>query len=240
MKRPSISNLCVSLSGDHYLRAARQEAVGDVYITRTLTITSTAAPNSNSVATAGAVATPVATTIVATATDTVTKVALPRAEPRRQSQPTVFFAYSHRPCPGCSGYCLGRLCYCSGPSACCFVSSHYCSACSNHFLGCSYVVQRHRVASIGHRLLVFRRLQHSGPTEVHHDFGLRDIVEFCRQPLHWRHRVADEDILKVDPPVIIVVAGHTTLSGVSMGTLTHHGTTEVAPLPKRKVRGRSP
>ena len=91
-----------------------------------------------------------------TATDAVTMAALTRDEPTRQSQPVI--RQQSPPCP---------------------VGSGYCPACSGYFPGFSYAVQRLRVASIGHRLLIPRRLRHSGPVD---DFGLRSIVEFHRQP----------------------------------------------------------
>ena len=99
-KRPSVSNFCASMAENHCLRAAREDEVGAVYISRTFTITPTATPNSNRVATvgapnrnrvatAGAGATPAATASAAPATDVATAAALKRVEPTRQSQPRV-------------------------------------------------------------------------------------------------------------------------------------------------------
>ena len=44
-KNPIVSNFCVSLAGDHPLRAARKEKFGAVCITRTFTTTITTSPN---------------------------------------------------------------------------------------------------------------------------------------------------------------------------------------------------
>ena len=81
--RPSVSNFCASLAGDHYLRAVLEEAVGAVCTTTIFTTTLTAAPSSNNVATATTVA-----TTAATETDDVTATALTRAEPTWKLQPT--------------------------------------------------------------------------------------------------------------------------------------------------------
>ena len=66
-KRPATktsggANFCVSLAGNHYLRAARQGSPGFVYTSLIFIIWPTAVPNSNSVATAGMATTPSATT----------------------------------------------------------------------------------------------------------------------------------------------------------------------------------
>ena len=121
-KRPSVSNLCACLTGDHKLRAAREEVFGVVCITYTFTTIPTIAPNRKSVATAGAAAIPAATTAT-TATDAVMAAALTRAEPTRQSQLTV------HPCPACSGYCPTYSGYCPA----CF---GYCSACPGYWTAC--------------------------------------------------------------------------------------------------------
>ena len=163
-KKPIVSNFCVSLVGGHRLRAVREETFGAVCITRTFTTTITTAPNNNSVATAGEATTPTATT-VAIATNAVTAVVLIRAT--RQPQPTVRFRLLSPPLP--------RLSYCPGCSS-------YVSSFPGYFLGCCG--QRHYVTSIGHRLLVPRRLRYSGPADVHHDFRQQGSVRFRRQQSH--------------------------------------------------------
>ena len=85
--------------GDHYLRVAREEAVGSVCITPIFTTTLTAALSSNTVATATAAATTVATTTAATATDAIMTTALTWAEPTRQSQPTARLRLQSSPLP---------------------------------------------------------------------------------------------------------------------------------------------
>lgn len=74
-------------------------------------------------------------------------------------------------------------CYCPG----CF--GEFLSSSSNFRFHYDYAVLRHRVTSIGHRLLVPHRLRYSGITEVHDDFGLRGIVTFRRQPPPRRHQI---------------------------------------------------
>ena len=148
-----------------------------VHIKRTFTMTPITAPNSNSVAAAGAATTPVAKTTGATATDAITAVALTRARLTRHS-----FGCSRHSCPGCSSYCPVCSGYCSACSC-------YCPAYSSYSPRCFYAVQRHRAASIGHRPLVPRRFHYSGPAEVHHGFGLRGVVTLRRQPLY---RIEDE------------------------------------------------
>ena len=137
-----------------------------IYITRTFTTRSTAAPSSNSVSISGLAAIPVATTTAATATDAAKATALTRAEPTLQSHPTVRLRLQSSPLPR-----LLRLL----------------RLLSKLILR----LQLQRVASTRHRLPVTRRLRSSGPAEVYYDFGLQGIVIFYRQPPHRRHRVAD-------------------------------------------------
>ena len=96
-----------------------------------------------------------------------------RAKPTRSHSQRYVIACSHRPCPACSG----SFPACSG----------YCPTYSGYLIGCPYAVQRYRVISIGHRLLVPRTLRYSGSAEVHPDFGLRGIVILRREPPHRRH-----------------------------------------------------
>ena len=95
--RPSFSNVCASVTGDHYLRAVREETVGVVCITPIFTITVTNGPSSNSASTEAA--TIVVTTTAATETDAITATALTRAEPTRQSQPTARLHLQSSPLP---------------------------------------------------------------------------------------------------------------------------------------------
>ena len=189
--------------GDHYLRAAREEAVGAVCITPIFTTTLTAALSSNTVATATAVATTVSATTAATATDAMdhgggsnrsrgnTAVAA-----NGTSSPTVIAAApAAPPTPG------------TPPP----------TPVTSEAAPTPYVIES-PLLDIGFLFLAgfatpgplkFTMTSDCGASSHLVDSNLIGDIE------SWM-----KDIVKLDPPATIFVAGRSTLRGVSMGTLT--------------------
>ena len=192
-----VSNFCASLAGDLYLHAAQEESFGVVCITHTFTTTPTAMPSSNG---------------VATAINTVTAVALARAEPTRQSYPTVRL----RPFVGCPGFCS--------------VYSRCCSACSNtapptpvasQAALTPYFIEFYP-SGIGYSFLAGSTTP--GPLKFAMTLGYEASSHFIDNELIGDIELLMKGIVKIDPPPTIVVAGHSTLRGVSIGTLTVRAT----------------
>ena len=210
-KQSSVSSSCASLVGDRYLRTARKE-VGAVCPTRTFTTTPTTAPNSNSVETAGVVATrdnydpsngnrcrhgSDSNTGRANTGVTVNGTSSPRAITPAPAIPSIV--------PSCPVTAPPT----PVPAPPAPVASQVSPT--------PYVIKS-PPSGIGYPFLAGSTTLGPLKFTITLDCGMSS--HFVDNSLIGDIESWMKDIVKLDPPATIVITNHSTLSGVSMGTLT--------------------
>ena len=191
------------------------EAVGVVCITPIFTTTLTATLSSNTVATATAVATQPWQPQQRQRQQTPSRRRLGHGPSQHDSRcQRHVFAYSNRPCPDFSD------CYCPIYSGCCPACSIYFPTYSGWVRGCSYAGRQRLVSIGGIGFLFLADCASPGPFKftMTSDCGASSHFVYSNLIGDIESRITD--IVKLGPPATIVVAGHSTLRGVSMGSLT--------------------